>query len=656
MSVDRLLRPGWQGPATPGSSAGGLEPGKQTLTSQLDAAPVQRRAGAAEADGAVHTAAVHGTSGPAGELPYRDRIQRSFGRHDIGNVRAHGDGNAAEGARAMGATAFATGDHVAFAGAPDLHTAAHEAAHVVQQRGGVQLAGGVGQTGDAHEQHADAVADLVVQGKSSEAVLDAHAGGGASGGGTVQMRRVLENPDSLMFDPADPSKAGANSKAHSDGLNTLIARARAELSSDERDAFEKEMLQGMDPKDFFLLPRHEALARMSKAIAKVRPDLAFGDPRLIDTGARTGTDDKDNIKKLVEHANAVFDPIISGKHDSDLKQVFGKKNVAIAKAKYAQGKAWMKKLAKKDKVVSDRSGYYDEASIGGLTGTHEQLALGPGVIDSPDAPESIVTMIHEAMHAGNGDVDDQSYITESNFTEETAKLKLRNAAHFEVVPRRILLREALKTDPTAEDEGAFEGKTFVPAGTSAGGVTRAPLTDSEKALKTATFRLRESWDRALNLHRFFVESYKLPAKWTKEISGYKHKDFLPYWSKVEKLTVHEKTDIEPSSPDPAKQPVSQIDCALSEGVIRKFSDAYNAMPTKASELDAFETAHASEPERTAAHASVNAHRDFLIKLALGIDGVAPITGSVDRDFRVVERMNIPWADVFKKRSPNDFAD
>jgi hypothetical protein len=307
-------------------------------------------------------------------------------------------------------------------------------------------------------------------------------------------------------------------------------------------------------------------------------------------------------------------------------------------------------------VVSDRSGYYDEASIGGLTGTHEQLALGPGVIDSPDAPESIVTMIHEAMHAGNGDVDDQSYITESNFTEETAKLKLRNAAHFEVVPRRILLREALKADPTAEDEGAFEGKTFVPAGTSAGGVTRAPLTDSEKALKTATFRLRESWDRALNLHRFFVESYKLPAKWNKEITGYKHKDFLPYWSKVEKLTVHEKTDIEPSSPDPAKQPVSQIDCALSEGVIRKFSNAYNAMPTKASELDAFETAHASEPERTAAHASVNAHRDFLIKLALGIDGVAPITGSVDRDFRVVERMNIPWDDVFKKRSPNDFAD
>jgi hypothetical protein len=113
------------------------------------------------------------------------------------------------------------------------------------------------------------------------------------------------------------------------------------------------------------------------------------------------------------------------------------------------------------------------------------------------------------------------------------------------------------------------------------------------------------------------------------MGGYKHKDFLPYWSKVEKLTIHEKTDIEPSSPDPAKQPVSQIDCALSEGVIRKLSNAYNAMPTKASELDAFETAHASEPDRTAAHASVNEHRDFLIKLYQVRNGVAEAELAVD---------------------------
>ena len=57
-----------------------------------------------------------------------------------------------------------------------VHTVAHEVAHVIQQRGGVRIAGGVGTAGDAHEQHADAVADLVVRGASAEALLDRHAG------------------------------------------------------------------------------------------------------------------------------------------------------------------------------------------------------------------------------------------------------------------------------------------------------------------------------------------------------------------------------------------------------------------------------------------------------------------------------------------------
>src|SRR3954462_13710913 len=152
-------------------------PGKQTLTEQL-APPVQRRTTArTTADGPdVHGAAAHGTSGPATGLPSLAEIQRSFGRHDASRIQAHVGDRASEGAAAMGAEAFAVGERVAFAGAPDLHTAAHEAAHVVQQRGGVQLKGGVGEVGDAYEQHADAVADLVVQGKSAEALLDRHAG------------------------------------------------------------------------------------------------------------------------------------------------------------------------------------------------------------------------------------------------------------------------------------------------------------------------------------------------------------------------------------------------------------------------------------------------------------------------------------------------
>jgi hypothetical protein len=107
------------------------------------------------------------------ELPYLDAIQASFGSHDITGVTAHTGGAATQAAGALGAQAYATGNSVAFAdGAVNLHTAAHEAAHVVQQRAGVSLSGGVGQAGDTYERHADTVADAVVAGASAEALLD----------------------------------------------------------------------------------------------------------------------------------------------------------------------------------------------------------------------------------------------------------------------------------------------------------------------------------------------------------------------------------------------------------------------------------------------------------------------------------------------------
>lgn len=149
-------------------------------------APVQRKEVGGAGDARVHALAEHGTSGTANAIPFLDQIQRSFGSHDVSGIKAHNDGAAADAARGMGATAFATGDRVAFAGTPDLHTAAHEAAHVVQQRSGVQLYGGVGQAGDRYEQHADAVAAKVVAGESAVALLDEYAGGTRATQGAVQ--------------------------------------------------------------------------------------------------------------------------------------------------------------------------------------------------------------------------------------------------------------------------------------------------------------------------------------------------------------------------------------------------------------------------------------------------------------------------------------
>jgi hypothetical protein len=167
----------------------GLLPGKRSLVEMTYGTPVQRKeVGGASTD--VHDAAQRGISGPATRLPHLDLIQRSFGRFDVSSIQAHTGAEAQHAARDMGAAAFATGNHVAFSGAPDLHTAAHEAAHVVQQRSGVHLKGGVGEANDVHERQADAVADAVVAGRSAESLLGGVADASSSEAGCVQRKEV----------------------------------------------------------------------------------------------------------------------------------------------------------------------------------------------------------------------------------------------------------------------------------------------------------------------------------------------------------------------------------------------------------------------------------------------------------------------------------
>jgi hypothetical protein len=159
--------------------------GRRTLTSKI---VVQRQPAAEAQVGDIYRGAdeqvliAHaGVRDAAEPLPHAGAIQASFGRFDIGGVRVATGGAARDASAAIGAEAYATGDRIAFAGAPDLHLAAHEAAHVVQQRAGVQLSGGVGAAGDRYERHADQVADRVVRGESAEALLAEMAGGGAGG-------------------------------------------------------------------------------------------------------------------------------------------------------------------------------------------------------------------------------------------------------------------------------------------------------------------------------------------------------------------------------------------------------------------------------------------------------------------------------------------
>jgi hypothetical protein len=129
------------------------------------AAAVQRRAYESSDADTIHGAAARGVTTEAAPLPHREALEAGFGQ-DLSDVTAHVGGEAAATADAMGAEAYATGDHVVLPESPSLHTTAHEVAHVLQQRGGVSLLGGMGSAGDPYEREADALANRIVAGET----------------------------------------------------------------------------------------------------------------------------------------------------------------------------------------------------------------------------------------------------------------------------------------------------------------------------------------------------------------------------------------------------------------------------------------------------------------------------------------------------------
>jgi hypothetical protein len=87
----------------------------------------------------------------------------------------------------------------------------------------------------------------------------------------------------------------------------------------------------------------------------------------------------------------------------------------------------------------------------------------------------------------------------------------------------------------------------------------------------------------------------------------------PYWSKVERMTIHLKTVTDPASADPARRPVSQTDIALSEGVARRLvmlMQAIGRAPNDDATATTFLAANATAPDVTAGQATPDLHRDL----------------------------------------------
>ncbi|MCC6999317.1 MAG: DUF4157 domain-containing protein [Deltaproteobacteria bacterium] len=175
-------------------------PGKHTLTEGLASRSVMRKADGSPADGdGLREQLAGATASPSSALPdsVRPQLEQALGA-DLSGVRVHTGAESSDAARALGAQAFALGQHVHFGmgrfdpdSNPGRALLAHEVAHTVQQRGAsgdvTQEKLEVSSPGDAHEVEADSFAESFVRGEATGVNLISP--------GSVSRQLVSRHPD-----------------------------------------------------------------------------------------------------------------------------------------------------------------------------------------------------------------------------------------------------------------------------------------------------------------------------------------------------------------------------------------------------------------------------------------------------------------------------
>ena len=220
--------------------------------------------------------ASQGTRGGGGSLPHLDRIQSSFGHHDVTGVSSHTGASAQSASDALGASAFASGNSVGFDSVtPSLHTSAHEATHVVQQRSGVQLKAETGEVGDRYERHADAVADVVVSGGNAAPLLDQMASPEASGGTTAVQSKAVQ----LEEKPLPKKEVSSKAMGRLSNAKSAIKATKKDLSHGAGNIRADILKSNMNSRTRLLLNRDKRFWEFTTAAARAaarRSPVALG--------------------------------------------------------------------------------------------------------------------------------------------------------------------------------------------------------------------------------------------------------------------------------------------------------------------------------------------------------------------------------------------
>ncbi len=632
---------------------------------------------------AANISALKGSDGHPLPKTVRDFFEPRFG-YDFSQVRIHADTKAVDSARELNAYAYTVGQNVVFGPgeyAPGTTKGkkllAHELTHTIQQGANksiqkkltisnvpgiiiqcaiptsindVTMTKASTVNDSSLESNADAVQENI---PSIQKVI--HVSNNTN---VIQRRRIPTHADITRL------VSGTNLPANRSGLARLVRHSMAQLNiRTQRPAVRERARGALSSTQFSALPRWQQDLRLAQAIYDLHQRLRHGDPRLYMTGIRPTTLDAANLATLVRLANEHLMAIVSGAHDTSIGQVFGighvfgTSNIDKAKTNYTNAKTKMNSLHPRG-IVTDRSGYVREVHSEGWSDGY-QIMVSDRTLDNPTDNESIITLIHESMHAGNNSgnnsIDDRGYISTAIFTRMSERDKLRNAAHYEVVPYRILGGAYAYLAPPPLP-------VFIPASTA------APLTATQRGVRQASERFRKAWGVAGNLHSLYVNVHLNPTRWDvplpAEYEGAhlsaRFQNTLPFWSKVEKMTIHRKTTISPTSADPSRQPVSRIDVALSEGVVRKLSQAMLYVPQTQSAAQTFINSKTTASQRAAIAGNAARIGNLLLRLVLHDIRYryGRITGTFTRDLAVVRRLaradRDDFSEILRPRAPSAF--
>lgn len=193
-------------------SVSNIKPGSNTKT--IPSSPAEKRRAVSGLDNQASqklispsfatkkSIAGSGLRDSAQTLPFANQINKAFGLHRVDDLKALLGKSSAIANQTLNSLAYTHGNHIAFGRTPDLRLAAHEAAHAVQQRSHAGPATShIGTPEDIYEQHADQVANAVVNGRSAEGLLDKFPRGDSTPSGNLQFQ---ERERADTFRPASP--------------------------------------------------------------------------------------------------------------------------------------------------------------------------------------------------------------------------------------------------------------------------------------------------------------------------------------------------------------------------------------------------------------------------------------------------------------------